>query len=475
LKSFILRAAASVFAAALVFALPAHAQVTSARPTQSPSAPTPKSAITGVVVDSLHNDFLIGAEVIIQGLQATVFTDSLGRFRVDSVSPGTYQVGIFHPLLDTLGISLATRPFHLGPDSASVVVLAVPSAATLVARSCEVRPRAQGNSAVIGQVIDPETLQPVPGADVSIAWVEIAVSKELGIRQTPRVLRDSTDNLGRYSLCGLPNSLEASLQAQRGGSLTAQITVSLGDAPTELLARTLLLSRADSNVKVGKAVVSGRVLLEGNMPTSGSRVELVGTNAVTTTNEKGEFTLRDLPSGTHMLVARHLGYAPDAVAVDLSSRQPKSVTITLPKFVNIMDPVLVTARRNASLDRVGFVRRRRSGGGYYLGPEQIDRMKPVRLTDILRQVPGLRISYSPEGETVSSSRGATSIMGASCVQYVVDEVRWQSMQPGDINAFVSGHEVVAVEVYQGAFTPAQYGGSGNCTTIVLWTRMRIRD
>jgi hypothetical protein len=471
-KSFLLRAAAPVFAAALAAAAPAHAQVT---PTQPSTAPIPKSAITGIVGDSLHGDYLIGAEVIIEGLRATVFTDSLGRFRVDSLPPGTYQVGVFHPLLDTLGISLATRPFHLGPDSASVVILAVPSAATLVSRSCEVRPRAQGNSAVIGQVVDPETLQPVPGADVSIAWVEIAVSKELGIRQTPRVLRDSTDSLGRYSLCGLPNSLEATLQAQRGASLTTQVMVSLGDAPTELLARTLLLSRADSTVKVGNAVVSGRVLLQGSLPTAGSRVELVGTEAVTTTNEKGEFTLRNLPSGTHTLVARHLGFAADAVAVDLSSRQPKSVTITLPKFVNIMDPVLVTARRNASLDRVGFERRKRSGGGYYLGPEQIARMKPNRLTDILRTVPGLRIDYGSQGETVSSSRGPSGIMGGACVQYYVDDMRWQSMEPGDVNAFVSGHEVVAVEVYQGAFVPAQYGGSGNCTTIVLWTRMRIRD
>ena len=233
MKSFLLRAASPLFAASLVFAPLARAQVTPARPTQPPTAQTSLSAITGVVVDSLHGDYLVGAEVVIEGLRASVFTDSLGRFRVDSLRPGTYQVGIFHPLLDTLGIALATRPFHLGPDSASVVIMAVPSAATIVSRSCEVRPRAQGNSAVIGQVIDPETLQPVPGADVSIAWLEIQVSKQLGIRQTPRVLRDSTDSLGRYALCGLPNSLEANLQAQRGGSVTAQVTVSLGEAPTD--------------------------------------------------------------------------------------------------------------------------------------------------------------------------------------------------------------------------------------------------
>jgi hypothetical protein len=448
-------------------------------PAQGPPAPakTGKASIVGLAVDSLHADYLVGAEVVVQGAQVSVFTDSLGRFRIDSLTPGTYQVGLFHPLLDTLGISLATQPFHVGADSVSLVTLSVPSPSTIIARSCNARPRSQGNSAVIGQVIDPETLQPVKGADVSIAWTEFEVSKEFGIRQSPRVLRDSTDATGRFSLCGLPNSMEASLQAQRGKSVTAQVPIELGEAPVELFARTLLLSPVDSAVKTGNAILTGRVVLEGNPPGGGSRVEVPGTDAVTTTNEKGEFTLKNLPSGSHVVVARHLGYAADVIPVDLSSRQPKNVTIRLPKFVNVMDPVLVTARRTAGLDRVGFGRRQRSGQGYYLGPEQLARMRPQRVTDALRQVPGLRVVYGPQGETVQSSRGVGSILGGSCVQFYLDEMRWQSIEPGDINSFVSGSEIVGVEVYQGSATPAQYvtPGMGNCTTILLWTRMRIPE
>lgn len=440
---------------------------------QPPTVKTGKAAIMGVALDSLHGDYLVGAEVVVEGARVSTTTDSFGRFRVDSLAPGTYQVGVFHPLLDTLGLSLATQPFHVGPDSVSVVTLSVPSPATIIARSCTVRPRSQGNSAVIGQVIDPETLRPVGGADVSIAWTEIEVSKEFGIRQSPRVLRDSSDSFGRYSLCGLPNDMEASLQAKRGNSVTAAIPIALGSAPIELFARTLLLSPVDSGAKTGNAVLSGRVVLEGNAPGAGSRVEVAGTDVVGTTDDKGEFTLRNLPSGTHVLVVRHLGYAADAVPVDLSSREPKRVTVALPRHVTIMDPVLVNARRTASLDRIGFSRRQKSGAGYYMGPEQIARMNPIQLTDLFRQVPGLRVSYSPEGDVISSSRGAG---GSSCVVFYLDDMRWQSVMPGDINTFVSAREVVAAEVYQGTNVPAQYSsGMGNCVTIVLWTRMRIRD
>ena len=450
---------------------PLVAQQTSTQP-PVPATKTGRAEIMGTVIDSLNGRYLSGAEVIIEGAKATLVTDSRGAFRIDDLPPGTYQIGVFHPLLDTLGVTLATQPFHVGPDSSISVLLAVPSKSTIIRKACPVRPRAQGTSAVIGHVHDPETLQPVAGADVSIAWTQIEVSKEVGVRRSPRLLRDSTDASGAFQLCGLPNSMQGTLQARRGGSVTAEIPITIGDAETELFARTLLLSRADSGTKVGNATVSGRVLLEGSPTRGGSRVEVVGTEVVALTNEKGEFTLRNLPSGSHVLLARHLGFGAETVPVDLSSRVPQKVTITLPKFVAVIDPVVVTARRTASLDKVGFTQRQKSGMGYYLTPEQIQRMRPNRLTDVLRQVPGLRISYSPLGEVVSGSRGASN----GCVQYFVDDLPWQSAEPGDINNFVNGPEVVGIEVYQGSNTPAQYSRAmRDCVTIVVWTKFKIRD
>ena len=251
-------------AALIAFAPALGAQKTTA---STPGASkTGKAQIIGVVVDSLNGRFLSGADVVIEGTKATLETDSLGKFEIDSLAPGTYQVGVFHPLLDTLGIALATQPFHVGPDSSSFVLLAVPSAARIIRGRCPAHPDARGESAVIGHVDDPETLQPVARAEVSVAWAEIEVSKEFGVRRTARLLRDSTDRSGAFKICGLPSSLQATLQARRGSTVTAEIPISLGDKPNELLARTLLLSTADSATKVGNATVSGVVLLEGRRP-----------------------------------------------------------------------------------------------------------------------------------------------------------------------------------------------------------------
>jgi hypothetical protein len=436
---------------------------------------TGKAEISGVVVDSLRGRLLEGAEVMIEGVKASVMTDSAGRFRIRDLPPGTYQVGVFHPMLDTLGTSLATKPFRLGPDSTTFLILAVPSAATIVREACRQSSSDQGRSAVIGHVYEPETRQPIAGAEVSIAWIQIEVSKEVGIRRTPHVVRDTTGAAGEFQLCGLPSPLDATLQARKGTAATSEIPISLRGGAPELLARTLLLSPTGSEATVGNASVSGRVVLAGSPTNAGSRVELIGTDKVALTNEAGEFTMANLPSGSRVLLARHLGYAAETIPVDLSPLEPQKVTITLPKYVAIMDPVLVTARRNASLDRVGYSQRKRSGSGYFLGPEQVQRINAYRLTDILRRVPGLHVTSNGIDDVVTSSRGGFSSGGRDCVQYYVDDMPWLSVSPGDINGFVSGHEVVAVEVYQGPTAPAQYTRMGSCATIVLWTRFKIRD
>ncbi len=445
-------------------------------------APTPlatgKASIIGIVVDSLHGGYLVGADVMIEGQAKNVLTDSSGRFRIDSLSPGTYQVGVFHPVLDTLGIVLATRRFHVGPDSASIAVLGVPSAATLVAQSCPARAEAEGSSAVIGQVVDPESLRPVRGADVSLSWVDFTSSKKKAIQMKPRVVRTTTDTVGKFKLCGLPSALEATLQAKRGSSVTSEITVALGKSPTALVARTLLLSTDTSGSTSGNAVVSGRVVLEGNPGAGGSQVTLAGTNVISTTDAEGEFTLRNLPSGTHVLLARHIGYAATAVSVDLSSREPKAVSITLPRALDIMEPVLIIARRTAALERVGFVQRRKAGWGHYFGPKELDQIKPNRFSDILRMVPSLDVQHGTYGgTTVTSMRMRTSsVLGGGCsVKFYVDGMRWFSAGLDDINAFVDAKEVVGVEVYNPPFVPIEFvSGLERCPAVVVWTKWRVR-
>jgi hypothetical protein len=234
--------------------------------------------------------------------------------------------------------------------------------------------------------------------------------------------------------------------------VTGEIPIALGNKPTELIGRTLLLSTRDSWRPTGNATVSGVVLLEGNPTNAGSRIELVGTDIVVRTNDNGEFTIRNAPSGTHALLARHIGFGAEIVPVDLSSRTEKRVTIKLPKFVVVMDPVLVTARRMSALEKVGFTQRQKSGFGRFLGPDRLQNLHLLNPTDIFAHIP---------------------IVFDKCVQYWVDDMLYQELEPGDINLYVSGNEIVAAEVYPNLNTPARYMRFGGCTIVVLWTRLKV--
>lgn len=457
-------------------ALLAISQLGAQTPATVPTpARTGKAKIIGVVVDSVNNRYLDGADVLVDGTNIATRTDSLGKFTIENLPPGTYRVGVFHPVLDTLGLSIVTAPFRVGPDSVSFAVLAVPSPETMVARICPPPATPAAASAIIGVVEDAETGKAVPQTEVSISWSEIEVSKEVGIRRTPHLLRVTSDSTGRFRLCGLPSGLDAAIQARRGSSTTPELPVALGGRPVELAVRTILLP-LDSAVKTGSASLSGTVTLEKSDNNAGTRVELAGTDAVALTDAQGRFTLEGVPPGSRLLVARHLGYVAESSPVDLTPHETKHVALTLPKFVPTMDPVLVTARRTAALDKVGFNQRARSGTGYFLGPDRLKNMHPFYMTDILRMVPSLRVVNTPSGATVMSSRGVTSLSGSSgCVQYFVDDMPFTEMGPGDANSFISGSEIVAVEVYQPGLAPGQYiRGSGSCTTIVLWTRFKVR-
>ncbi|MBA3645220.1 MAG: carboxypeptidase regulatory-like domain-containing protein [Gemmatimonadaceae bacterium] len=429
------------------------------------------SAIIGVATDSLHMRPLSGAEVLISGVNRTILTDSLGRFRVDSLPAGNYEVGLFHPLLDSLAISLSSPKFSLGPDSASLISLAVPSAATLIAQTCKSRMRTLGSSAIFGRLLDPDSGEPVPHAEVSIAWVHFDVSSVVGVKQTPRLVRDSTDSHGVFRLCGLPAELDARLQANYRGVMTADVPISTSAADGDFIIRPLYISRSDTaGTHVGRASVTGKVTYAGGQPATGSHVEILGTKAAAVVDERGEFILSGAPSGTQMLLVRHLGWEPREFPVDLSSSQPRRVAVQLKKFVPVMDKVVVTARAERALENAGFSSRQKSGMGHYITAADIERRNARQLSDVFRTIPGVTVEQRGFESVITSTR-AGSLNGQDCVSYFVDGLLFQAIG-GNASDFVNPSEVAGIEVYQSSQVPPQFtsANGSSCLTIVIWTK-----
>ena len=192
----------------------APAAPASARPTAPASG---YGVIAGLVVDSLNGGTLAGAQVSVEGLNVLAMTDSNGRFRIDSVPPGKYRIGIFHPLLDSLALSIATMPLTVTADSALEVVIGVPSAISFIHLVCGNiqidTMNGIGPSVIVGRVLDAETEEPKAHATVTLSWVDMQVATSIGLRRVQRVRDTTTGPGGEFRFCHLPNHLNGTARA----------------------------------------------------------------------------------------------------------------------------------------------------------------------------------------------------------------------------------------------------------------------
>jgi hypothetical protein len=472
--------------------VPAPVRGAPAKPAPAPAAPAPPTTgfLQGVAVDSLHGEPLVGALLSVEGTARMAITDSLGRFFIDSIVPGERRIYVDHPLLDTLGISLVTPPMTIGANELTRTVIPVPTGEFLVNLFCPAARRALGPGALVGRVREPDSDSAAVGARVSLVWYDpdppgLPANLRVG-KKPPRVREATVGPDGTYRLCGLPDRYEAKLQAQRkDGGATAEVPVTQDGGVLALRSMSVAALPAVATVRDstgtavpqqarGSARVFGKVVNRNGAPVAGARVGLMGTSAATLTRANGDFVLDSLPAGTQAIVVRQLGYRPAEMTVDLSSRTPSRVTVQLGAYVPELSPVEVVSRRDEGLQKVGFLdRKRTAAGGYFMGPEQLEKRNAMKFTDILRSTPGIRVSEQNGQAMISSTRSTTA---NACVTMYVDGAQWQQLEPGDLDSFVQPNEVAAIEVYSGSSVPIQFTQAGqSCAAVVVWTKTRVQS
>jgi hypothetical protein len=212
------------------------------------------------------------------------------------------------------------------------------------------------------------------------------------------------------------------------------------------------------------ANVLGRVVQAGSRaPLPEAEVGLPDLDMGTETDEEGRFWFRNVPAGEHVFVFQYLGFA-DSATVYLAPNELNQLEVAIDLLVV---PVADLVVRVEALEGPGkltaFNRRRAKGEGYFITREDILQRAPVRTTDMLRTVPGIRISPTLFG------RAAIRMRGRSCsIAYFVDGVRAPYF---DMNT-VQPSSVAGIEIYKGtASVPPEFRGPLTpCAAIVLWTR-----
>jgi hypothetical protein len=459
--------------------------------------------ITGIVIDSLHDRPLVTAEVLAEGKAVAVaHTDSSGSFNINGLPAGKYRITVSHPWLDTLGISLITPDFFVVTDSVTFVRVAVPGTSTLIGLKCRKPSPAGSASAIIGHVTSAESLKPIPNVEVAVNWTIYEVSAAAGVKTTTHVERDTTGLSGAYKICGLPNGLEANVEARVAGELRSEFRIAIPDSGITLVVRNLNLPAAGPD-SGRTATISGRVQFPDDQPGRGSSVEVIGTGRKAIANERGEFTLDKVPVGTQTVTVRQLGYEEVSVVMNVAPSMGGAIVISLKKTVPKLAPVTVSATERAqTLDHVGFSQRSQHSVGHFLTAEQIKHMSDFQFTDLLRGIPGLTVGIDKYGQDVVFSRragGSQLNPTYGCVQYFVDGLPWgngaleaiRGGRPQDsaankilaniaieaarqLNTVLKKSEILGIEVYQGGGAPAYFNQGGhNCATIVIWTTASV--
>ncbi|MGW8266750.1 MAG: carboxypeptidase regulatory-like domain-containing protein [Longimicrobiales bacterium] len=203
----------------------------------------------------------------------------------------------------------------------------------------------------------------------------------------------------------------------------------------------------------------------------------------TFTDEEGSFAVWSPEPGSFFLRAERMGYASRVDGVfDLGEGGILSVEFRLPRAPIQLDTLTVSAEggaagpRDTKLALLGFYDRQRAGFGRFLGPEEIARRPVFEATDLLRNIPRVRIRQRPFGETEVLIQGAASVSlkGGLCYPKVVvdgNEVFRGGDQPARLDDVVRPHEISAMEVYRGpGEIPLQFGGASSpCGVILIWT------
>jgi hypothetical protein len=434
--------------------------------------------VRGVVFDSLAGAPLAAATVQIAPADApervrTTFADSLGRYAFDTLPAGRWVAVFYHAGVEVLGVELPPRVVEVRSGGVTTLALGVDGGATLHRALCP-SSRPDSTGAVLGVAHDGEESRPLDGATVTIAWDEIVLRKgaiQGAARRVPAAVRPG----GMFLFCGVPTDAPLVMRAESPGLESGEVHLSARAG--SLVRRDLTLGRVRATgardaaglrrLASDGARVAGRVLDDGGRPLPNARVVVLGAAGRGVTDDHGAFRLDGLPTGTWMVEARAIGFAPTRAVVTLSRDAPADVGIRMARPAQSLGRVVVRGQaspRERFLE--DFLQRRQRSSGIFLPPEELDRRRPARVSDLFRTLPGFTLSRSETGS------GFVLRGRAGCTPAVyVDGV---AIQRGadDLDDVLGADDVLAVEVYRGAEAPPQFSAieSADCASVVVWMK-----
>ena len=209
-------------------------------------------------------------------------------------------------------------------------------------------------------------------------------------------------------------------------------------------------------------------------PIDNADVSIVSMNALARTDSAGRFQLRSLDAGRVTVTIRRLGFDPESFDFTLHAMTDDSVAVTMQQNVQLLDAMRSNAalsHRFAALEEF-YKRRSRGTGGSFLTRADIERRNTTVLSEVLRNVPGVRILRGAGTQEGGVRFASSSTRSQVCRPNIwIDGQLARDMEVDEIPA----NDVEAMELYPGpSTTPMQFSQQATsyaCGAIVIWTRL----
>lgn len=200
----------------------------------------------------------------------------------------------------------------------------------------------------------------------------------------------------------------------------------------------------------------------------------------TFSNEAGGFRLVLPRSGDWVIAADLIGYGSvQSEPMEIGPDERVTVEIRMAVEAIPMEPVVVTGRvAHMNSDIQAFYDRaergRLSGLGRFVTREDIDRSAPLEPSDLLRTMPGIRVTR----RATAWGSGSSIQMSSGCVPAIfVDGTQINRFRASDdLDDFVAAYSIEGIEVYRGAGQQVgRFHDDRGCGLILVWTRRGTTD
>jgi hypothetical protein len=203
----------------------------------------------------------------------------------------------------------------------------------------------------------------------------------------------------------------------------------------------------------------------------------------------GIFRLPLDSSAKRSIDVRRMGYLP--VTIDFDTWPDSAIRVVLAPATRMLSAITIAAERSQSLAIRGFYERmsevdRGINFGYFITPEEIERRKGSRPTDLMTGIPSVRVRRVKTGDPQfrrPQDRQGWEVQGqGSCrMEVYIDGVRlvtptkWrQNIDENHIflDDLVALNTIAGIEVYpRSVQAPPKYQSmNGLCGVVLIWTK-----